>query len=211
MCWNFEASIVSFGIGLVTSVALLIRHRRDKERHKNDIILVYLVLTYSIVQLAEAMMWKDLQCEKKLAGLDLNKTGSYLAYLSLAAHPLAIAAGIYRAYKQTFPLAVGLIIFAYWLVVIPKKMNCSRPQQNSDGHLVWGFETQLYLLNFTMAMGMSLYYIRPLSYAAVILTFYVLTLVLSYFLSPGKAVGSNWCWMSAFLAPVSFAVTQFIK
>lgn len=211
MCWNFETSIVSFGIGLVTSVALIIRHRRDKVAHKNDIILVYLILTYSIVQLAEAMMWKDLQCQKKLAGIDLNIAGSYLAYLSLAAHPLAIAVGIYQVYKQTFPLVVGLIIFAYWLVVLPKKMKCSQPQKDSDGHLVWGFETKLYLLNFTMAMGMALYYVRPISYAAVILVFYSLTLVLSYFLSPGKAVGSNWCWMSAFLAPAAFAVTQFIK
>jgi len=210
MCWNFETSIVSFGIGLVTSVALIIRHRRDPERFKNDIILVYLIMTYSIVQLAEAMMWKDLRCKKKLAGLDLNKTGSYLAYLSLAAHPLAIAVGIYQVYGQTFPLVVGLIIFAYWLVVLPRKMKCSRPQKNSDGHLVWGFETDLYLLNFAMGAFMSIYYIRPISYAAVILTFYALTLVLSYFLSPGKAVGSNWCWMSAFLAPVSFAVTQFL-
>jgi hypothetical protein len=211
MCWNFETSIVSFGIGLVTSIALLIRHRRDKIRYKNDIILVYLILTYSIVQLAEALMWKDLNCARKLGAFDLNKTGSYLAYLSLAAHPLAIAVGIYQAYKQTFPLVIGLILFAYWLVIIPKKMKCSQPQKDSNGHLVWGFETQLYILNFAIAMGMTLYYIRPISYAAVILTFYVLTLVLSYFLSPGKAVGSNWCWMSAFLAPLAFVVTNFIK
>lgn len=209
MCWNFETSIVSFGIGLVTSVAYVIRYRRDPAKHKNDIILVYLILTYSIVQLAEAMMWKDLKCRK--GGGKVNRAGSYLAYLSLAAHPLAMAAGIYQAYKKTFPLAVGLVLFAYWLVVIPKKMACSRPQKDSEGHLVWGFETKLYLLNFATAMAMVVYYVRPVSYAAVILVFYLSTLFFSFLLSPGRAVGSNWCWLSAFLAPVSYAVTAFIK
>ncbi len=209
MCWNFQTSIVSFGIGLVTSIALVIRHRRDPVRYKNDVILIYLILTYSVVQLAEAMMWKDLACKKKVAGLDLNQSGSYVAYLSLAAHPLAIAAGIYQVYREVFPLVIALIIFAYWLVVMPRKMNCAKPQK--DGHLVWGFEPDLYLLNFTVGAAMALYFVRPISYAVVILAFYLTTLAFSILLSPGRAAGSNWCWMSAFLAPLAFVATQFIK
>ena len=194
MCWSFEVSIVSWLIGLATAFYLFTR-----QKSRNDVILALLITTYSTMQLAEAMMWKDVECKT-----GANKIGTYIAYFSLWLHPLVIALGIYWAYgSNAWPaVLVGGAMLAYGIATMPSCMACSQPKPETNGHLAWGFSPSFYFAIFGVAMAMCLMYIRPWKYGIAAVSFYAITFALTFLIAPKGSVGSYWCWMAAFLAPI---------
>lgn len=190
MCWSLEVSILSWVIGMFSGIWLL------KRKQKNDIILAYLIFTYAQMQLAEALMWLDPNCGK------INKIGTYIAYFSLWLHPLVIGLGIYKVYKIKLPMILGLAIFLFGIgrLLKIKSIECSKVTPCSDKHIVWGFNPSFYLAIFAVAIAFCLFYIRPFNYALIASSFYVITWLLSFLLSPIASVGSYWCWTTCFFS-----------
>lgn len=195
MCWSLQASLVTWVIGLVTGIVLLCR------RLPNDIILGLLILTYSSMQLWEAMMWYDQKCGK------INEFGTKLAYIALWSHVLAIGIGLYIEQKAILPLLIGASLLIYGIYSAPKTWLCTKPGKN--GHLAWGFDASFYMIVFGIAIIFCLMYLRPLSHAGIISFLFLFSFALSYWYGysaengAGKSViGSFWCWVCAAFAVV---------
>jgi hypothetical protein len=182
MCWSFQASIITWIIGLATSIYLLCRH------HKNDIVMGLLILTYSSMQLWEALMWYDQKCGK------LNKIGTQLAYYALSSHILAIGIGLFIEYKVKIPLIVGAAVLLAAIIFRPKKWDCSVKGEN--GHLKWGFEPGFYIYIFAIALAFCLYYIKPFNVALLISALFLASFIFTLLFGTETA-GSFWCWISA--------------
>jgi len=187
MCWSFNASIVTWIIAFSTAIYLLQR------RAKNDITMACLVLVYSSMQLWESLMWYDQQCGT------LNMVGTKLAYISLWAHVFVIAIGLYIEYKVMAPIFLGVVMLVLAYIFQPNEWKCSIPAANK--HLVWGFDPIFYVLVFSVAIALSLYYIRPLTTASLISALFLTSFVVSYIYNKDSSTtGSFWCWICSVFA-----------
>jgi len=193
MCWSFEASIVTWIIGLVTSIYLIHRKR------KNDVIMGILILVYSSMQLFEALMWYDQNCGK------LNIIGTELAYFVLWSHVMAVAIGLYIEYKVKLPLVIGSLFLLAAFILIPKKFECSVKGENR--HLRWGFNPDFYMAVFPVVVGLCLYYVKPFKMSLIISSLFIVTFIMSYiYSSKYGTTGSFWCWVCAAFCFVFIAV-----
>lgn len=189
MCWSFNASIITWIIALATAIYLLYR------RKKNDITMGCLVLVYSSMQLWESLMWYDQKCGK------VNLLGTKLAYIALWSHVLAIGIGLYIEYKVKMPIAVGVGMLILAFMLYPDTWKCSVPGPN--GHLIWGFDPTFYILVFSVAIALSLYYIRPFTTAALISGLFIASFILSFIYNTNmNTTGSFWCWICAVFSGV---------
>lgn len=181
MCWNWESSLISWLISLVTGVYLY------KRNNKNDKVLSLLILTYSSIQLFEALMWWDQKCGK------LNIAATNLAYFALYAHVIAIGLGLYLEQKIVLPVVIGLAFMVFAVLTKPD-MKCSRPGEN--GHLAWGFNQTFYIFVFIAAIALVFAYVRPARTAVLIAGLFTFALLFSYLIT-GDTMPSYWCWVSA--------------
>lgn len=185
MCWSIEASIATWIIGIVTGIYLLSR------RLKNDIVMGILVLTYSSMQLWESFMWYDQKCG------EINKLGTQLAYFALWSHVLAISIGLYFEYGAITPIAIGLGLLGYAILERPKTWGCSKPR-NGNKNLVWGFNPQFYMVVFSIAIALCLYYIRPMKTSIAVSSLFIASFLFSLAYNwKSETTGSFWCWICA--------------
>ena len=185
MCWSFEVSLFTWIVGFVVGMYLLSRKK------KNDIVMASLILTYSTMQLWEALMWLDQKCGK------LNRIATILAYIALWSHVLAIGIGLKIEYNVILPLIIGVIMLVLASIMRPSVWNCSKPKEGGR-HLVWGFNPEFYMLVFAVAIGLCLTYIRPMKTAVVISSLFLVSFILSMiYAHKQEAVGSFWCWVCA--------------
>ena len=197
MCWSFQASIITWIIGLATGIFLLCR------RMKNDIIMALLILTYSGMQLWEALMWRDQECT------GLNKFATQGAYYTLWAHVLALGVGMLIEYKVKAPIIIGFVLMIASVILSPKEWECSLKSEN--GHLKWGFDPTFYLVVFAIAMCLCMYYIKPLTVASLICGLFIGSFLISYALNAKyQTTGSFWCWVSAAFCFL-FIITNGLK
>lgn len=185
MCWSIEASIITWIIGVISGLYLLVR------RLKNDIVMGLLVLTYSSMQLWESLMWYDQGCGT------VNRVGTQLAYFALWSHVLAISIGLYFEYGAIVPMFIGLGLLGYAIFTKPALWKCSKPR-NGSRNLVWGFNPSFYTTVFSIAIALCLYYIRPLPLALIISSLFISTFLLSLVYGwKTETTGSFWCWICA--------------
>ena len=79
MCFSFASSIISYVLG-VTASTLLLQSKNNTNKH-----IALFCLTFAHMQLAEALMWGDINCKS-----NLNHYGSILAHFNLILQPLSI-------------------------------------------------------------------------------------------------------------------------
>lgn len=195
MCWSFEASIFTWVVAIVTAIYLISR------RKKNDIIMGILILTYTFMQFWESLMWLDQKnCGK------LNKFATMGAYYTLWIHMLALGIGIYIEYKIPYVLWLGLGLMGLAVVLQPKQFQCSL--KASNGHLSWGFNPTYYMYVFVLMILVVLAIIRPVKYAVIISSLFIISLLISFLFGnwQDNTVGSFWCWIAAFFCFVSVAI-----
>lgn len=120
MCFSAESSLIGFGLAVITSLLLFI------ENHK---ILSYYVFSIGFMQLADYLMWIDLDCKKKW-----NKLANIFAILSLYFQ-------LYSTFlfnNNYFLLGITTLMYIYILIsYIHKGLPCSKLSKNNN--LQWGF------------------------------------------------------------------------
>jgi hypothetical protein len=201
MCWSLQASLITWIIGVVSGLFLLQR------KLKNDLILGLLILTYSSMQLWEALMWYDQKCGQ------INLIGTKLAYIALWSHVLAIGVGLYLEQKVVSPLIIGLSLLLFGLITMPKNFTCSLPGKNK--HLHWGFNPQFYMVVFSISILLCLLYIKPVPYAIAISLLFLLSFAFCYLYGydkdPSKSVvGSFWCWICAAFSMIFILLPYYV-
>lgn len=206
MCWNKEVSFLTWGIAWVAGLYMINRRR------PYDLTMGLLILTYSSMQLWEALIWIG---QPKTPGQCpiANKIGTKLAYFALWFHTLAIGVGLYieSGGKIVLPLVMGIgfILVAIGQYIV-EKFKCSVPDPCSKSrcrHLVWGFNHSYYVYVFVVCISICLVYIRPLAKALVISALFVVSFILSA-LYARQATGSFWCFVAAAFAPIFVLINR---
>jgi len=193
MCYNQNVSLASFIVGTLVAIFLI------KRKKPFDATFGFLIFFYSIIQLSEYLMWKSLE-----DGLDteLNLKATKLAYYSLWSNLLGLGIGIWKDTGNKVPMFVGTLAMIIARIVQPT-FTISRPTKESLGHLVWGFDSNYYILVFILCT-LSFIYKTDLKHTWIAFPFFIGGLLISKFKYKGTA--SYWCWISAAL---SFVILVF--
>jgi hypothetical protein len=138
MCFSFEASIISYVLG-ITASTLLLQSKNNTNKH-----IALFCLTFVHIQLAEAFMWSDINCKN-----NLNHYGSILAHFNLILQPLSILIGAYYLNTTIIPkniLQVLIIVYCVPLLMVIYHYNFKKPFKLSSlntsknkGELMWDF------------------------------------------------------------------------
>ena len=138
MCFSFESSIISYVLGITVS-ALLLQSKNYSDKH-----IALFSLTFVQMQLAEALMWYDINCKS-----NLNHYGSILAHFILILQPLSIFIGAYYFNTTIIPkniLQILIILYSFPLLMamyhhfIKKTVKlCSLNTKKNKGELLWDF------------------------------------------------------------------------
>jgi hypothetical protein len=177
MCWSAEASLSTY-LAAMTAAAITYG--------KSDIW--WLLFTFSQVQLAELIMWKD---------MPHNQFGSLLASLSLTLQPVA---SIYLIKDVALRNKLWILYGIFIAVVALTGNPAYRAVKGQNGHLKWLFSSDLKnpreLIHFLIWLAFL--------FAPLIITkrtpellFFIITLFSSlYFFVKYETWGTMWCWVS---------------
>ncbi len=134
MCYNQEASLISYIVGTVCTLLLF----RSKNRYNRHIALFS--LAFIQMQLTEYFMWTDQECGKT------NHYATIVGHFILISQPLAV---LYGAYKyQTLAISSKKLMSWIFLALVPlintvivhlitNRQLCTEEQ--FSGHLLWDF------------------------------------------------------------------------
>lgn len=206
MCYSFRSSVGTFFIAMITVYFMYLRQTSI------DKYIAPLIFVYGFMQFAEAMMWYDRKCD------NINILGTYFAYIILILHVLAIGVGIYLVEKRLIGIILGLLIFLYYLVKIPK-MKCSKKINN---HMFWGFPTDFYNKIFIMCVFLVLFLSNmTIKYKIILILWYLISWlyffkkyysIMDYFNGYDKnRISSLWCHIASLSAPGIYLIQKFIK
>lgn len=216
MCYSFQTSIFSYCIGMLSSIFAMCT---------NQITIGFLILFYTQMQLAEALIWKGIDTDN----VRLNKIGTAIAKYSLPSHVFAVGIGYLLALRiqkkkirllDAIPLCFGIF---YYIVVLntvyqeqmesttyPKE-NIPTSCQNPNNRLLWPFPHQKwYLIGFAM-MILTFMFSRTMKVPSKILVsfFFLLTFLVSLMVSE-VTIGSFFCFSTAILAPFLVGMNYFL-
>lgn len=136
MCFNARSSITTFFLVLCCSLYLYNRN------YIYDRPLALMFFIVSLMQLAEFLMWYDLNCGQ------INNIGSKFAFIVLCLEPLIITFVIYhyniskisKKYLK-YIFFTYLIFFGYFIIrtILYRKQLCSLPSKKLK-HLIWNYD-----------------------------------------------------------------------
>ena len=216
MCFSVNSSIFSYAMGMIAACFAL---------YTRQYILGTLILCYCQVQLGEALIWQGIDTDD----LELNRKGTVFIKYMLPAHLLFLGIGIAIFTKSSIfsfiPLLVGMVFFLsicvyYTLpssikdpnepdVSFPAQRGCMKREcQNNDNRLQWPFHDKYYLVE-AILIFVILYVFLPQKSAILLITFFVLTLIVSRVLYRFSA-SSMWCFLSAVLAPILVVMNYYV-
>lgn len=193
MCWNWQVSLLTWIVAVVSSIYLIYRRR------PNDVTIGLLLLFYSSMQFWEFLMWMDQECGR------LNRVATIGAYYALYSHVLAIGLGIYIEQGVQWPLVVGIACIGVAIALMPLDFGCSRPSRDCR-HLTWGFPTGFYTVIFGICLVLILSYIRPISSMVLFSSIFIGSLILSWTFRSRGGAASFWCFIAAAIGPIFIAI-----
>lgn len=216
MCYSFKSSIISYTIGMITSIIAM---------KTGQVPLGFLILFYCQIQLAEGIIWRGIDTDN----LSLNKIGTNIAKYTLALHMLGLGIGIYIIYKEPIPLIIGALFFLFVCIyyysnysnntsyTFPYK-ECQKREkrecQNPDNRLVWKFPVQWYKISAIISFVLYFIYVKNDSVISrlFIISFFIITAILSEYLYPKETYApSLWCFISAIVAPIMIFINYYLK
>lgn len=216
MCWNKEVSITTFILAIIGSVYL---YQRNKP---NDRWVAVFAATIAFIQLAEFLMWSDLECGT------INRYASMLALLVLAMEPfMNMVGGIYFSNTPHKPFLkylllsylVFLIFYFFTQIYQEPTIWCgtSACLTDSIGGFITGNKCNLewyFLQNKDSKLGVIwiLFLMIPFLtmtphcqgialFALGFATFFLAKMV------NNAALGSLWCWLAVLIIFVKILMT----
>jgi len=206
MSYNLGISSATLLVSLIT---IFFMYRRQSSLDK---LLGPFILSYSVIQFAEALMFYDKNCGQ------INIIGGNIVFFSLISHVLGLGFGMYLMNKDYRGIIVGLFVIIYYTIVykIPK-IECSK----KDKYMKWGFDSTFYKYIYIYIFILILFIDISNIYKIVLLLLY--TVPYLYFFhdlygiqnlvkidNPNDA-GSRWCNAITLASPLLYLMQTFIK
>jgi len=185
MCFDLRASVASYLMGLAAGIAAL---------YTRQYILGWLILFYCQIQLAEAIIWYGIDTDSTA----LNETGTLLLKYFLAAHLIGVGIGIYFSHAIVWPFLVGLAFFLCVCIIYWLNPGEKTTHPGPSGRLEWKFPIWWYVILYMIFIIFMLMFLPTRASKIFIIGAYTLLLGVAM---ATQAVGSIWCFLSAFAAP----------
>jgi hypothetical protein len=203
MCFSFEASILSFLIGTLSSVWIIFLGRPF------DKIVGLYWFWVCLMQGIEAILWKHQTCD------DLHKTVSFVGSGLNVTQPLILAALLFMFSKYARPIPLAIISAAYLLYGLltffrtrGETYYCTAPRKD-DPHLLWNWTVNPgYLYDWAvygLAISAIAYFGMSGIQAVLFLASFGALLFWSYIVYPRQSIASIWCFFAA-LSPPGYIV-----
>lgn len=173
--------------------------------------LSLLILTYSQVQLGEAIIWYGVDHNK----LNWNRFGTLWIQYTLPLHLLMLGIGylILSQGKIYVPVVLGMlcliivVVFFYCCHEFPytfPKHNQLRECQDLGARLIWPFDVSWYMWIAIIAIGCFLYYdtLQWKNKMKVVLLFGVMYALSRWISVTNNTRSTFWCFASAIGAPI---------
>lgn len=219
MCFSVMTSIVSYTLGMISAAFAL---------YTGQLMLGCLVLFYSQMQLAEAIIWSGIDKND----LRINQIGTTYGQYLLPTHNIALGLGLIFSVlliqkrslvlKDFIPLVIGIIFYGVIMIVYSRSKSatvsfpanqCSdqpRECQNWGNRLRWPFPHEWYLWSYAISLVILFsFYDGPMKSKIFLLTIFSVLLIGSTILKP-HSVGSVWCFSTAIMAPIIVGVNWLL-
>ncbi len=190
MCYNYESSITNYSISLIISLFLLHRNRI------NDNWNASFILTFSLIQLIESGIWKNINNPK------INSQLTKLIPIALVCQPLVQTFMAYNNNKDSKVLLYFLLIFIGFLVYTLLTLNDYEYKTHigPNHHLVWEKNNKFIFNNYTIylyliGLVLGLLYMKPNYQRNILLSFGVLSFIYSLHQSNPEEFSTNWCFI----------------
>jgi hypothetical protein len=205
MCFSYEASLLSFIVGSVSSIFVYLLGRPF------DKIVGGLWLWICLMQGIEAFLWKNQTCD------DIHKRVSFIGFLVNVNQPVVLAILLVLFSKYARPIPISIISTIYILYGFVERQHpdtyyCTTPRKG-DPHLVYNWSiTPEYMtydwLAYCGAMiGIAYFGMSGLQAFSFLITIGLL-LFGSYLFYPRESIASIWCFFAAFAPPVYLALRK---
>lgn len=211
MCHSFKESIRSYLFSNILSI-----YRILTTTNEFDIVLSLLIMTFSLIQLFEGLIWLDIDNKK-----DINRKITKLLKPTLLLKPITCSISTsYVLYINTysylnlifinFICVLSILNFINYIIKVKDENKISFIGPNK--HLIWNEEnTQLtkytlcgincqYIYAVTSIVPI-LVFLNPIYKRIIYCSFYLITFLFSeYFYVKSHESSSYWCWVCNFSA-----------
>ncbi len=187
MCYSFEASVFAGSISYISSFILLARNQ------EYDRWLALFILSFSSIQWAEALLWKNL--DNVSVNLFITE---WLIPIILASEGLVALLGA-NMYHDIDPY--------FWILYIIIALSLIFYNYDSsltavvDGSLSWGPKNNinLYVL-FTIYLILPFYFYMEDEMSKSVIIYGVIVLLIHSMINKSKSISSNWCYYANLLS-----------
>jgi len=201
MCFNAEASITTFILGL-TGCILLIKYPDPKFINQNITSGIFLI-SISMIQLMDFLLWIDIDNK-----LGINKVTTTFGPILNICSPLFVYIIKYIYYKpnilsmKNMNLPVMIINLIYLLLFIKSYKNFLNKgdliTKIENGHLKWPWLNYSNGVFYIILLAINIFYLYDFKYASLIFSITYIFLLISYkFFNYSK--GELWCFFGAFI------------
>lgn len=201
MCWSYNASVSFFLIGIISCCILFLRNSKPLDRFY-AIFFGWVVM----MQLVEAMMWKDPECKN-----GVNRFASNMGWFLNLTQPLVLALlalntqGIVHKKVLIVCILVYVIIFVNWILTKKPYNFCTKPL-DTEGvykhHLQWTWTqdsryNKILIFYFILSIIAIMSFIKE-PYGKMFMALWGGSLLVSSVFNPfNKAAGAWWCVFAA--------------
>jgi hypothetical protein len=196
MCINFHTSIIAYSIGTITSLLLINNNNKEKK------MIGYFILFYSLVQLLEALIYKNnKEIYSRLLLINLGLQG--LVFILLLNN--------YTPINYNYIYIFSII--ALYITYISIQPNFSKA--TTENGMNWNFINNelyyLFIIMYTLIPILTYKYSDKLNYMNKLMSLLLLTLIISFtinikFICTKLLCNTNqpsiWCLSSAIVAPI---------
>lgn len=199
MCYSKEASIITFSVGVITSILCI------RLNTMIDKIIGYFFLFVSQMQLIDYFLWTHQICD------NYNKYVSIMGMILNHLQPVMLGIIVILLNKEIQKKWIFLIIILYLVVFIPYSIQflnsgdfeCTL-QNNKDKHLLWNWNYMNTTVDVYIIFLLAIVFISLIGFPTLKSGIYfsigtIITYGSSKYLYPKKSVGALWCFYILYL------------
>ena len=211
MCFNYKVSLLTFAIGCIFSVLLII-YGNPQYKIENTVSGIFLIFI-SLIQFMDFLFWIDL---KNINGI--NKITTIIGPILNIGQPTILYLIKYFYYKPNIFEGVNLIVailnllyFLYFInIYIQFLLNEKLVTSTEHKHLKWPWIKYANPFFYLILFAINIFYLFNFNYALVLflITYFFLFISYKYFY---YSAGELWCFFGSFIPLIMFFASFYIN
>jgi len=212
MCFNWQVSLLTFGIGFVLSI-ILAKYGNPQYKLENHIGGIFFIFV-ALVQFMDFIFWIDLDNTMGLNQL-MTLIGPWLVVgQPILIYILKIMWSKLNIFDMTNVngaiLAVNVCYFIYFCNnYIQFIKNGTLTTKTKHGHLSWPWKKYFNYNYYFFVLTINMFYLTDFAYSMIwfVVSYFLLFLSYTFF---NYSVGELWCFFGAFEPGIIYLLTKYL-